>query len=43
MTELFVPGLRPSLGPTLQEGRGAVGLGPEEGHEDDQKAGAPFL
>ncbi len=27
----------------MQEGHGAVGAGPEEGHEDDQKAGAPPL
>ena len=27
-------------GPPVQEGRGALGVGPEEGHEDDQRAGA---
>ena len=26
-----------------QEGRGAVGAGPEEGYKDDQRAGAPSL
>lgn len=25
-----------------QEGYGVVGAGPEEGHEDDQRAGVPF-
>ena len=35
--------LCPVLGLPTQEGHGAVGAGPEEGHEDDQKAGAPPL
>lgn len=29
--------LEAHLGPPTQEGRGAVGKGPEEGHEDDQE------
>ena len=32
-----------SLGSPVHEGYGAVGLGAEEGHKDDQKVGAPLL
>ena len=35
--------LHPALEPSAQEGRGAVGAGPEKGNKNDQKAGAPFL
>jgi len=35
--------LRPVLEPSAQGGQGAVGAGPEEGREDDQRAAAPPL
>ncbi|GAB0179235.1 triadin [Grus japonensis] len=35
--------LCPALGCPVQEGHGAVGAGPEEGHKADWRAGAPLL
>ena len=35
--------VRPHLGPPEQDRQGAVGEGAEEGHKDDQGAGAPPL
>ena len=35
--------LYPVLGPSIQEEQEAVGEGPEKGHRDDQRAGAPPL
>ena len=43
----FIEGLYgvacPDLETPVQEGYRAVGVGPEEGHEEDQRAGAPLL
>jgi len=35
--------LHPALQPSAQEGHGPGGAGLEEGHKNDQRAGAPLL
>ena len=35
--------LRPALESSAQERHGPVGVGPEEGHKNDQRAGTPLL
>jgi len=35
--------LHPALEPSAQARHGPVGVGPEEGHEGDQRAGTPLL
>jgi len=36
-------GLHSALEPLTEEGHGCVGAGPEDGHEDDQRAGVPLV
>ena len=40
---LHLEQLCPVMEPPLQEGHGAAGACPEEGHENDERAGAPLL
>jgi len=35
--------LRPAPEPSARERHGLVGVGPEEGHKNDQRTGAPLL
>jgi len=35
--------LHPALEPSAQERHGATGVGPEEGHKNDLRAGTPVL
>jgi len=35
--------LHPALKSPAREGHGAVGVGPEDGHKDDLRAGEPLL
>jgi len=35
--------LCPALEPSAKERDGLIGAGPEEGHKDDRRAGAPLL
>jgi len=39
----FISVLCPALEPSVQERHGPVGVGPEEGHKNDLRAGTPLM